>query len=175
MILPGYALMAQGTQIHVAAWPWSRALAEPHFGKRLLLSRAFALQGSCYVIAPSYPYEPEGFPEVFRHHIPAGIDEEGGGSRIIAPGGEVTASAPASEETILTAPASLKAVRECKGLLDVGGHYSRPDVLQLHINRRPLARLVDSGSADQPLHGVDRRAVRHDLADDRQQEAEDTA
>jgi len=44
MVLPGYALMAQGTQIHIAAWP-----GEPN-SRHLLLSRAFASQAGAYVI-----------------------------------------------------------------------------------------------------------------------------
>ena len=56
MVLPGYALMAQGTQIHVAAWPGREASSAPPppvsaWSRQLLLSRAFASQAGCYVIA----------------------------------------------------------------------------------------------------------------------------
>ena len=44
MVLPGYALMAQGTQIHVAAWPGMKN------SRHMFLSRAFASQASAYVI-----------------------------------------------------------------------------------------------------------------------------
>lgn len=44
MLLPGYALIALGTRIEMAAWPFSSSL-DPVTGKGLLLSRAFADQG----------------------------------------------------------------------------------------------------------------------------------
>ena len=55
-MLPGYALAAQGTQIHVAAWPGREPAAAPPsptplWPRQLLLSRAFASQAACYVIA----------------------------------------------------------------------------------------------------------------------------
>ena len=40
------------------------------------------------------------------------------------------------------------AVHRAKAYYDVSGHNSRPDVLQLHINRQRLARLVESDAAD---------------------------
>ena len=51
MVLPGYALIADGTQVHVALWPGDEQEPDGGSGTRqLLLSRAFALQAAAYVI-----------------------------------------------------------------------------------------------------------------------------
>jgi nitrilase len=144
MLLPAYALMAQGTQIHVAAWPFPRFLTESHLAKGLLLSQAFAVQGACYVIAVGSLLGPDDVPEPYRDLVSErGTDKEKGGSCIIAPGGDVIATAPSNEETILTASVSLEAVLQFKAVIDIAAHYSRPDVLQLHVDRRPLEPMVD--------------------------------
>jgi predicted amidohydrolase len=149
MLLPAYALMAQGTQIHVAAWPFPRFLSESHLAKGLVLSQAFAFQGSCYVIAVASLLRPDDVPEPYRDLVSERGDDKGeGGSCIIAPGGEVIVAAPANEETILTASVSLEAVLQFKAVVDVGAHYSRPDVLQLQVNRRPLEPIVDRTRSD---------------------------
>jgi nitrilase len=145
MMLPGYALMSLGTQIHVATWPFSWHL-DPDLNTAPFLSQVFAIQGGCYVIATSALLRPEDVQEAYRELAISQIDEwiraKKGGCRIIAPNGEVIAQAAVGEETILTASVSLEAVLMAKTDCDVGGHYSRPDVLQLHVNRRPLERVV---------------------------------
>jgi nitrilase len=152
MVLPGYALMALGTQIHVAAWPFSWHL-DPDLNNAPLLSQVFAAQGGCYVIATGALLRPEKVQEAYREPATSKIGEwigaKQGGSRIIAPGGDVITQAAVDEETVLTASVSLEAVLKAKAEIDVGGHYSRPDILQLHVNRRPLERLVefDAGAA----------------------------
>jgi nitrilase len=65
-----------------------------------------------------------------------------GDSCIIDPMGEVLAG-PAVGETLLIGEVSMAKIREAKALCDTAGHYSRPDVLQLHVNRKPLTRLVE--------------------------------
>ena len=45
---------------------------------------------------------------------------------------------------------------------DVGGHYSRPDILQLLINRRPLERVVDVSSIDQTDSAIGGNVARPD-------------
>ena len=70
-MLPGYALAAQGTQIHVAAWPGREPAAAPPsptplWPRQLLLSRAFASQASCYVIAVGGMRSHADTPERYR-------------------------------------------------------------------------------------------------------------
>lgn len=139
MVLPGYALMAQGTQIHVAAWP-GRELENPTgylWPRQTLLSRAFASQGACYVICAA------GLR--LRKHVPdkyasLGDWEHTGDSCIIDPRGEIIAG-PAKGETILVAEGSLETVYAAKAVCDVAGHYSRPDIFQLSVNNRSIERV----------------------------------
>ncbi|MEI2616554.1 MAG: hypothetical protein V9F06_02785 [Thermomicrobiales bacterium] len=66
---------------------------------------------------------------------------------------------PAEGETILTARVTLEAVYAAKVACDVGGHYSRPDVFQLLVNRQPLERMVETGGTAATGAGLDGRAV----------------
>ncbi|WP_395073505.1 carbon-nitrogen hydrolase family protein [Hyphococcus sp.] len=133
MMLPGYALAAQGTQIHAALWPgWEKAPrpGEYCWARQHLLSRAFASQAGAYVICASGLRLEEHIPEKWR---PLGVWEHTGGSAIIDPRGEVIAQAGDGEE-ILIAEGSLDIVRAAKAACDIAGHYSRPDIFKLHIN-----------------------------------------
>jgi predicted amidohydrolase len=151
MLLPGYTLMALGTQVHVAAWPFAR-----NAGPRQLMSRAFAAQGACYAIETCALLRPEDVTEEFREILKARNKTHGdpnieGCAKIIDPRGHVVAEAPIGEESIVTASASLEEVRNSKGYIDVGGHYSRPDVFRLLVNRRPLYRVEDMNSPGSAL------------------------
>jgi predicted amidohydrolase len=149
MLLPGYALMAQGTQIHVAAWPGredERAPKPPSpMGiRQLLLSRAFAAQAGCYVICVGGMRLEEHTPEQYRDLVRY---EHTGDSCIIDPRGEVIAG-PAEGETILLAEGSRQMVLAAKAGCDVAGHYSRPDIFKLLVNRRPLERVGEFGAEE---------------------------
>jgi predicted amidohydrolase len=109
----------------------------------LLLSRAFASQAACYVIAVGGRRLHSDTPERYRE---LSTVEYGGDSYIIDPRGEVIAG-PAQGETILIAEASQEVVLAAKSLSDIGGHYSRPDLLRLIIDRNPQDRVVDCGIA----------------------------
>jgi nitrilase len=131
MMLPGYALIAQGTQVHVAVWP---------SGSDDVLARAFAAQGSCYVISVGGILRAEDVPDRYREIYPE--PPENAGCSIIAPGGNIVASSTKIEETIVVAEAELSRALSAKSLCDIGGHYSRPDVLRLEINAEPSRRLT---------------------------------
>jgi predicted amidohydrolase len=147
-MLPGYVLAAQGTQIHVAAWPGREpAVAPPSpnplWPRQLLLSRAFASQAACYVIAVGGVRLQSDTPDRYKE---LSTFEHTGDSYIIDPRGEIIAG-PAQGETILIAEGSRQTVLAAKAVSDIGGHYSRPDLLRLIVDRSPQPRIAERGIA----------------------------
>ncbi len=136
MVLPGYALIADGTQCHVAAFPGYENT------RQKLLSRAFASQSAAYVVLAGGIIDPADVGDEQLREAISMLPPMTGDSYIIDPTGEVIAG-PADGETMLIAEASHEKIRESKALGDTAGHYSRPDVLQLHVNRSPARRLVE--------------------------------
>jgi nitrilase len=143
MVLPGYALMAQGTQVHVAAFPGYEARPPAISGTRqLLLARAFASQGAAYVVLVGGVLRPGDVADPDIREVISTLPPLTGDSYIIDPAGEVVAG-PARGEEILYADADLEKVRAAKVMCDVGGHYSRPDVLRQVVDRTPARRMME--------------------------------
>lgn len=142
MVLPGYVLMSQGTQIHVAAWPGAEGKApaapDPMWARQLLLSRAFASQAAAYVILVGGLHSVEDVPVAYQELA----SKYRGDSFIIDPRGEVIAG-PAKGEMILIADGSAENIFAAKSACDAAGHYSRPDIFQLRVNRKPYNRVVE--------------------------------
>jgi len=133
--LQAAALAAEGTQIHVAAWPGGAV----EFTLAHVLSAGFACQTSSYVIAVG----------AYSSRLP---DLSPGASAIFDPYGAMIAG-PAEGETILYADLDAATVRAAKMSFDAGGHYSRPDLLNLTVDRRPQ-HLVGWLDPDQPDHAM---------------------
>ena len=162
MVLPGYVLMSQGTQIHIAAWPGSEREAPPApislWERQILLSRAFASQAAAYVIAVGGLCSAEDVPEAYRDWAyPATGD-----SCIIDPRGEIIAG-PAEGETILIADGTMEHIFAAKSACDVAGHYSRPDLFQLRINQTPYQRVVETPGPDDAPKQVTRLCASENL------------
>ena len=124
--------MSQGTQIHVAAWPGDS------YSLHSFLSRAFASQAAAYVIDVGALLSPEVIPKTYQDHL---VYSSAGESCIIDPMGDVIAG-PAEGETILLVEGSMEQIYPAKAWCDVGGHYSRPDIFQLYVNRKPYNRVI---------------------------------
>ena len=131
MPLARYALYAQGVEIYIAPTydsgnSWVGTL------------RHIAREGGCWVIGSGCLIRasdiPADFPDKNRLYP---NDEEWvnpGDSVVIAPGGEIIAGPLHEEEGILYCEVDNKRAGAAKRSLDVAGHYSRPDIFQLHIN-----------------------------------------
>lgn len=143
MMLPGYALAAQGTQIHCALWPgWEKTPRADEYcwARQHLLSRAFASQAAAYVVCAAGLRRASDIPERLK---PLGVWEHTGQSVIIDPRGEIIAG-PIEGEGILYAEGSLDVVRAAKAACDIAGHYARPDIFRLEVDDslRPAARFA---------------------------------
>jgi predicted amidohydrolase len=159
MMLPGYALVAQGTQIHAALWPgWEKTPGPGEYcwARQHLLSRAFASQACAYVICSAGLRFEKDIPDRWK---PLGVWEHTGQSAIIDPRGEIIAEAD-REETILIAEGSLDVVRAAKAACDIAGHYSRPDVFDFNVDRRPSPQRAALMEIDefQPAGGAETQA-----------------
>ena len=142
MVLPGYVLMSLGTQVHIAAWPGMTT------SRHMFLSRAFASQASAYVIDVGGVLSAQATRVSDKYKDL--IDNYPGESCIIDPRGEIIAG-PVEGETILMADGSTEHIFSAKSICDVAGHYSRPDVLQLRVNRAGHRRVVEvSVQPDEP-------------------------
>jgi nitrilase len=146
--LSKYAMYAQNEQVHIAAWPsfslyrgGAYALG-PEVNNAA--SRIYAVEGQCFVLAPCATVSKD-------MHTMLGTDEQkrqlllpgGGFTRIYAPDGSpLGETIPESEEGIVYADIDLGMISLAKSAADPAGHYSRPDVTRLLLNKTPGDRVV---------------------------------
>ena len=131
MPLARYHQYAQGEQIHVAV------TADDSPTWQSLMS-AIAAEGRVYVVSACQYFAPAQFPD---HPYLAGFAAAGdvlssGRSVIVAPGGGILAGPLENTEGIVTSEIDLDRVIEEKHSLDVVGHYARPDIFQLEVDKR---------------------------------------
>lgn len=138
MVLPGYALISQGIQVHAGVWPGGT------FARQEVLSRAFAMQAGAYVVMAGALIRPEDLPEDIRAltmevsgNTRGMVMPCNGDSGIIGPDGEFLAGPLLNEEGVLTATANLGTVMFQKMIADHAGHYTRPDVFSFKVNATP--------------------------------------
>lgn len=132
MPLPRAALYAMGEDLHVALWPGSARNTRD-------VTRFVALESRSYVVsvsglmrlsdmAPGIPHAGAiraGGPEVLAD----------GGSCIATPAGTWLIEPCVGEERLLVATIDHQDVRRERQNFDPAGHYSRPDVTRLVLNR----------------------------------------
>jgi nitrilase len=137
MPLARYALYAWGVQIYIAA-TWDRG--EPW----LSTLRHIAREGRAYVVGCGMALRKSDIPDrfEFKKRFYAHVDDwiNVGDSAIVDPNGEFIAGPIKCKEEILYADVDPRLMSGSKWMLDVAGHYARPDVFQLTINRevRPV-------------------------------------
>jgi len=145
--LTKYAMYSMGEQVHVASWPsfsLYRGVAYA-LGPELnnAASQMYAAEGQCFVLAPSGIVSGEmvellcDTPDK-RALLPAG----GGFARAYAPDGRpLGAPLDEHEEGLLVVDIDIGLIALAKAAADPVGHYSRPDVMRLLLNRAPAPRV----------------------------------
>ena len=142
MPLARYTMYAWGTQIYVAA-TWDRG--QPW----LSTLRHIAKEGRVYVIGCCIAMRKDDIPDRYsmKQKYYAEMDEwiNIGDSAIVNPEGHFIAGPVRKQEEILYAEIDPRMMQGPKWMLDVAGHYARPDVFQLtvHTGVRQMIRVED--------------------------------
>lgn len=132
MPLPRAALYAQGENLHVAVWPGGE-----HNTKDI--TRFVARESRSYMVSVSSLMRKTDFPsntpylDEILENAPAVLAN--GGSAIAGPNGEWLVEPILNKEGVFCHTLSLDKVYEERQNFDPVGHYSRPDVTQLTLNR----------------------------------------
>jgi nitrilase len=139
MPLARYALYAQGVEIYVAPTYDS---GEGWIGTMQHIAR----EGCCWVVGAGFALKAEDVPETFadKKRLFPDVSEwiNPGDSVVVAPQGKIEAGPMSKQTGILYADIDVARCGVARRSLDVAGHYARPDVFELRVNRRPRDPVV---------------------------------
>lgn len=147
MPLARAALYAQGVNLHIAVWPGNLKNTE-------WITRFIARESRSYVVSVSGLMRPDDP----VHEDIANIDWRGhdtlanGGSCVAGPDGEWVVEPIVDREGVFIVDINIGRVLEERQNFDPSGHYARPDVLRLSVNRRRL-KAAEFDDRDDPKDG----------------------
>ncbi len=148
-----FALIAEGTRIHVMSWPNHFPTSGDPLRNRVAIdSQAFAQMSKAFVISACGTVD-----ERMIEMLQAGPEGEKflrnsdccGGSLIVDPMSRIIAGPMGAEEGILYAECNLDLGIQMKLRHDFAGHYNRPDIFHLQVNRA-TPQLYSVHGVDQP-------------------------
>ena len=134
MPLARASLYGQGENLHVMIWPGSIRNTQD-------ITPFLAKEGRSYVMSVSGMMSVADIHETIPHYqaIIAGAGDTkilaDGGSCLAAPNGDWIIQPQVGEEGLFVAQINLERVREERHNFDPAGHYSRPDITSLRVNR----------------------------------------
>ncbi len=132
MPLSRTALYAMGENLHIAVWPGA-------YRNTIDLTRFIAEEGRSFSVGCSGLMRKEDFPkntphlELILDNAPDILSD--GGSCIAGPDGKWICEPIINKEVLIVEELDFNRVLEERQNFDIPGHYSRPDVTQLIVNR----------------------------------------
>jgi len=133
MPLPRAALYGQGENLHIAVWPGNRRNTED-------ITRFIARESRSFVVSVSglmhRNWIPGDLPHAERIHAASGDWMADGGSCVAGPDGQWLLEPQVEREGLWCVDLNIADVARERQNFDPAGHYSRPDVTRLKVNRK---------------------------------------
>ncbi len=164
--LSKYAMYSMNEQVHVAAWPsfaMYNGIAHA-LGHEVnnAASLVYAVEGQCFVLGPCALITQEILDQIADTPEKQALIRTGGGHACIygPDGASLAEPIPEDQEGILYADIDLGLIQFAKVSADPAGHYSRPDVTRLLLDRRPKPRVQEiADESDAAILGQDDMSI----------------
>lgn len=134
MPLARQAMHDEGEDLHIALWPFVKDM-------HVIASRQYAFEGRCHVVSVGQLMKTMETPKGLK--LPEHLDRSNsdelvlkGGSCIIAPDGQFVLEPQYNERDIIFHELDIGQQKGEQMNLSVSGHYQRPDVFELSINKK---------------------------------------
>lgn len=133
------ALHQAGEDLHVALWPSIGEMGQIACRNYAFEGRSFVVTAGSIMRARDLPLELEPIAEIANDPDKLILD---GGSAVIGPDGKYIAGPAFDYEAIVMARINLNRIREESLMMDVTGHYNRPDLFELRLKTGEMASVT---------------------------------